>query len=87
MLARNVSSPERGMLSGVAESLEGDDDAGDDGQRLSAFVGNAVGHGAYAWHCDADPSLLSWDSPWAQQHGIYYNREVRLLAPVSAPFS
>lgn len=60
----------------AADALEGDDGEDDGDQRLSMFVGNAVGHGAYAWHCDADPSMLPWDSPWAQHHGLHYNREV-----------
>ncbi len=60
-----------------ADALANDDD--EDTQRLSAFVGNAVGrgsYGSYQWHCDADPSQLPWDSPWAQYHGVHYNREV-----------
>ena len=61
------------------DALEGGDEDNaddDDERRLSAFVGNAVGRGSYRWHCDADPAMLPWDSPWAQFHGIHYNREV-----------
>lgn len=73
------------FLDSTVDALEGDEEEDEGDQRLSTFVGNAVGRGVYAWHCDADPSLLPWDSPWAQHHGVYYNREVRIAPVLQAP--
>ena len=46
------------------------------GAAVAPLVGNAAVHGdAFGWHRDAQPAELPGEAPWAERHGLYYNRQ------------
>jgi probable phosphoglycerate mutase len=46
------------------------------GAQVAPLVANAAVSGdAFQWHRDAQPAELAGEAPWAERHGLYYNRQ------------
>jgi probable phosphoglycerate mutase len=46
------------------------------GAQVAPLVANAAVTGdAFQWHRDAQPAELAGEAPWAERHGLYYNRQ------------